>query len=151
MRAEGNALFLGELLRDLEEDGILRTRGGGWTVGDLTQVAVPLLLRQVIDGRLSRLGEDATTLLATGAVIGQEIPFALWAAVAEIDEGTLLAIIEQGAAATFVEETPDGTGARFVHALIREAVYEGIRPPRHRRRAAVPLRQAPRPPSPAGG
>ena len=47
---------------------------------------VPALLRQVIDGRLARLGEEAQRLLAVAAVIGQEVPLALWAAVAEADE-----------------------------------------------------------------
>ncbi len=36
--AEGNALFLGELLRALEETGVLRRRASGWALGDLTRV-----------------------------------------------------------------------------------------------------------------
>ena len=40
---------------------------------------MPPLLRQVIDGRVARLGEEARELLAVAAVIGQEVPLALWA------------------------------------------------------------------------
>ena len=50
-RAEGNPLFLGELLRALEEAGTLHPDEHGWRLGDLTATAVPALLRQVIDGR----------------------------------------------------------------------------------------------------
>ena len=47
---------------------------------------MPALLRQVIDGRLARLGEDARRLLALAAVIGQEVPLPLWRAVADSTE-----------------------------------------------------------------
>ena len=96
-RAEGNPFFLGELLRTLEEGGMLRPTDGGWALGDLRQVRIPPLLRQVIDGRLARLGEEAQRLLAIAAVIGQEVPLDLWAAVAECDEEALLALVEQAA------------------------------------------------------
>ncbi len=59
-RAEGNPFFIGELLRMLEEERALRLTDDGWTLGDLTQVPIPPLLRQVIDGRLARLNEERT-------------------------------------------------------------------------------------------
>ena len=132
-RAEGNPFFLGELLRTLEEEGTLRATDAGWTLGDLARVRVPPLLRQVIDGRLARLGEDVQHSLAVAAVIGQEVPLAAWSVVGEVDEERLSATIEQAAAAQVMDETPDGTEARFVHALIREALYEDILPSRRRR------------------
>src|SRR5262249_23207793 len=55
-RAEGNALFVGELLRSLEEGGALRRGGDRWLLSDLGEAAVPALLRQVIEGRAARLG-----------------------------------------------------------------------------------------------
>ena len=77
-RAEGNPFFLGELLRALEEDGLLRLAGARLNLGDLAHVRLPALLRQVIDRRLARLGEAARGLLAAAAVVGQEVPLALW-------------------------------------------------------------------------
>ena len=50
----------------------------------------------MIDGRLTRLGEEAQLLLGVAAVIGQEVPLILWATVAETDEEAVLAAIEQG-------------------------------------------------------
>jgi hypothetical protein len=52
-RAEGNPLFVGEILRTLEEERILRLREGQWSLGDLVVTSVPRSLRQVIDGRLA--------------------------------------------------------------------------------------------------
>jgi DNA-binding CsgD family transcriptional regulator len=140
-RTEGNALFVGELLRTLVEEGVLRHVDGGWQLGELAGVAVPLLLRQVIDGRLGRIDEEAQRLLAVAAVIGQEVPFALWAVVAAVEEDAALTVVEQGLEARLLVESPTGEGVRFTHALIREAVYAGITPLRrrqfHRRVAEV--------------
>jgi DNA-binding CsgD family transcriptional regulator len=140
-RTEGNALFVGELLRTLAEEGILRHVDGRWHLGDLTGIAVPLLLRQVIDGRVGRLDDEAQRVLAVAAVIGQEVPFALWAAVAAVEVDAALAVVEQGMEARLLVESAGREGVRFGHALIREAVYEGIAPLRrrqlHRRVAEV--------------
>ena len=92
----------------------------------------PSLLRQVIDGRVARLGEETRRPLAMAAVIGQEVPLALWAEVAALDEEALLDIVEQAVEAHLLEAERDGTRVRFVHALTREALYEGILPPRRR-------------------
>ena len=132
-RAEGNALFVGELLRSLGEADILRQERGHWLLGDLSATAVPALLRQVIEGRVARLDDAAQEALGAAAVIGQEVPFAVWATVGGTDEGTLIGIVERAATARLTEETADGMGARFIHALIREALYEGILPSRRRR------------------
>ncbi|MHB8645570.1 MAG: helix-turn-helix transcriptional regulator [Thermomicrobiales bacterium] len=129
-RAAGNAFFTIQLLRALAEGDVLRPADGGWTVGDLSGLRVPLALRQVIDGRLARLGDAAQELLGVAAVIGQEAPLALWAAVAERDEEALLTLVER--AAHVLVETPDGMAVRFEHALVREAVYEGLSPARRR-------------------
>ena len=130
-RTEGNALFATELLRALEEQGAVDA--GGVRLDALEAIAVPLLLRQVIDGRVVRLGEEAEGLLEIAAVIGQGVPLDTWAAVAQVDEGTIEQVAERAFAAGLLTETRDGAGVGFAHALIREALYEGIPPIRRRR------------------
>ena len=58
-RAEGNPFFAGEVLRTIEEEGVLRQHDEGWTLGELHGVQVPPLLRQVIDGRLAPFEGEA--------------------------------------------------------------------------------------------
>ena len=125
-RSEGNPFFIIELLRALEEARALTRGDDGWRLGELTAVGLPPLLRQVIDGRLARLGEDAASLLAVAAVIGQEVPLALWLAAGVADEDDLLDLIERAGAARILEESPDGAAVRFTHALIRETLYERL-------------------------
>ncbi|HET8628543.1 MAG TPA: AAA family ATPase [Thermomicrobiales bacterium] len=130
--AAGNPLYIGELLRTLEEEGLLRPRAGAWALGDLALARVPPLLRQVIEARLLRLGEGAHELLSVAAVIGQEVPLALWAAVGGVAEDALLDVVEAAVEARLLVTPADGADVAFAHALIREALYEGLLPPRRR-------------------
>jgi DNA-binding CsgD family transcriptional regulator len=130
--AEGNPLFATELLRALEEEALLAPADDGWKLGVLDRVPIPAFLRQVIDGRVARLGEGTRQSLAIAAMIGQEVPLALWAELADLDEEVLLTIVERSVDAHLMEADPDGRRVRFVHALTREALYEGVLPPRRR-------------------
>ncbi len=132
-RAEGNPFFLGELLRSLVGTVLLPTTTGGWALSTLDVLPVPVLLRQVIDARLERLGPAADTLLTIAAVIGQIVPLPLWAAVGETTIDTLIPLVERAVEARVLDAAPDGLTVRFSHALIREALYEGVLPPRRRR------------------
>lgn len=133
-RTEGNPLFLTELLRTLEHGGLLRTgEEGSWEIGAIEQAPVPILLRQVFDARLARFVDEDVALLAVAAVIGQEVPLALWQRVVGTDEERLTALIEQATEAHLTEAWADGDGMRFRHALIRDALYEGMPAPRRRR------------------
>jgi len=147
-RAEGNPFYTGELLRALEEERALARAGDAWALGDLAGAALPALLGQVLAARLDRLGAAARGLLAVAAVVGQAVPLALWAAVAATDEEGLLDTIERATEARLLAETPDGAGVRFAHALIREALYEGLLGLRRRalhRRVAEALLAGPAP------
>ena len=126
-RGQGVPLYLLELLRALEEEQRLR-HGEPWldARGDRA-LAVPLLVRQVIDGRIARLGADIRRLLELGAVIGQDVPLLFWRRVS-------------GASADAVRRSDRarpgnacagrsirwGCTLRFTHALVRDALYAGI-------------------------
>ncbi|MEZ4505663.1 MAG: AAA family ATPase [Thermomicrobiales bacterium] len=129
---DGNPFFAVELLRSLEEAGLLRVGSDISQLGELARVVVPSLIQHVIDSRVTRMGEATRGPLEIAAVIGQEVPLALWAALADLEDEALLAIVERAAAAHLIEAMPNGTHVRFVHALTREAIYEGILPPRRR-------------------
>ena len=140
--AEGNPFFATELLRALEEGGLLRWRADRWVLGDIHRLVLPALLRQVIDGRVDRLGEGMRQPLAVAAVIGQEVPLDLWAQVSDVEERLLLDIVERAIESHVMEGDRQGARVRFVHALTREALYDGIVPPRRRvwhRRVAMTL------------
>lgn len=124
--AEGNPLFALELLRSLEDEGVLRLSGDTWSLGDTASIRLPTLLLQVIAARLDRLGDEALSLLRVAAIIGQEVPLDLWQQVTEASDDELVKAIEQGQVSHLLEETASGTAIRFRHALLREALYESV-------------------------
>jgi DNA-binding CsgD family transcriptional regulator len=132
-RAEGNAFFTTQLLRALEDDRMLAATADGWAVGALGAIGLPASLRQVLDARLARVGEEHLRLLTLAAVVGQEVPLDLWAAVAEVGEDVLLDAIDAAEEAHLVAVAPDGDAVCFAHALIREALYAGLVATRRRR------------------
>jgi DNA-binding CsgD family transcriptional regulator len=139
--AEGNPFFTEELLRSLEHDQILSPAGHGWTLGNLAEAQVPLLVRQVIDAHIAWLPDDVQRFLQIAAVIGVEVPLSLWREVAELSDEALSTVVEQAAVARLLDELPGRGGLRFSHALMREALYDGTVLPRrrawHRRIAEV--------------
>jgi DNA-binding CsgD family transcriptional regulator len=72
--SEGNPFFAVELMRALEEDGLLTEDGAGvCTLGTLDRVVLPSLLSQVIDVRLARLGETTRKPLSIAAATALEV------------------------------------------------------------------------------
>ncbi len=120
---EGNPFYLEELLRTLEHEQIVTLTAQGWRLGDLAQVPVPPLVRQLIGDRVARLGPSTQRLLQLAAVIGQVIPIEQWQAIAGAPDEVLAEAVEQAHAAHLLKETPDHTSLAFSHALFREALY----------------------------
>src|SRR5918997_5387167 len=112
-RTEGNALFLTELLRSLEEERLIERIAQGASAQAIAQTPVPLLLRQIVDDRLSRLSDETAALLTIAAVAGT-------------DQEILLAAAERAEAAHLVTASARGDGIRFTHALIRDVLYEDV-------------------------
>jgi predicted ATPase/DNA-binding CsgD family transcriptional regulator len=125
----GNAFYTVELLRTLEEELVLHQEDERWILEDPGSVGVPALLRQVIEGRLERLGEETKRQLAVAAVIGQEVPFELWRSVGGAGDDQLAEAIGRALEARLIEEVPGGEKLRFVHALVRETLYRELLPP----------------------
>ena len=108
-----------------------------WALGDLRAARIPLLLRQVIDAHLQRLGIEALRLLQVAAVIGHEVPLDVWQAVSETDEYTVLHLMEPAVAARILEERADGRGVRFGTCALSRGVAR-----RHTRRTAASVASA---------
>lgn len=131
-QAEGNPFYTVELLRGLEDSHLLNQTGDVWQVGDVERLQVPTLLRQVLDARLARVEDRDRQWLAIASAIGQEAPLQLWSAVLDAPEADIVNIVERAAEAGLLDPLPDGTTIRFRHALLREALYQSILPPRRR-------------------
>lgn len=125
-RSAGVPFYLLELLRTLEERQHLRRTQGSWTLGELELRQVPVLIRQLIEGRLAGMDADSRRLLEVASVIGLDVPIRLWKQVAATNDATFGEAVEQALSASVLEETALGAHLHFTHALVSDSIYEGI-------------------------
>jgi DNA-binding SARP family transcriptional activator/tetratricopeptide (TPR) repeat protein len=70
--AEGNPLFVEEMISMLVDDGLLRQEDGRWTAaGDLTAVPVPPTIRALLAARLDRLDDEERAVIERASVEGK--------------------------------------------------------------------------------
>lgn len=118
---EGNPLFVGEVVRLLEEEGRLTGLDPG------VRLAIPRSVHEVIGQRLEHLSEDCKEALTLASVIGQEFDVEALARLAERPARELVDVIEEATRARVLTGIPGVPGRlRFGHALIRETLYEAI-------------------------
>ncbi|MEA2315598.1 MAG: hypothetical protein QOI03_2290, partial [Solirubrobacteraceae bacterium] len=126
---DGNPFFVGEILRGLWESGGLTfdEATGRWSVDRSAGVALPESVREVIERRVERLGNDALEVLTRAAVIGRVFDLELLESILDIEEGQLLDHLEAAVAASLLAESSERVGQfRFAHALINQTLYEGL-------------------------
>jgi len=130
--AEGNPLFVEEMLEMLIDDGLLVRRNAHWEpAGDLAQVAVPPTIQALLAARLERLGPDERSVMERGAVEGKVFHRG---AVLELAPDPVRAGVAAHLMALVRKELvrPDrptfaGEEAfRFRHLLIRDAAYQAM-------------------------
>ena len=140
---DGNPFFVVELLRHLEESSVEPGEFGG--------LGLPSTVREVVEQRVGRLGNDVGRLLATAAVIGQEFDLEVLARTAQIDEDHALDLLDIAVSSSLVRELSGPLDRfAFAHALAQQTLVEGLGPARlrrlHARRDARPRRDRRRPP-----
>ncbi|MDQ4134279.1 MAG: AAA family ATPase, partial [Actinomycetota bacterium] len=117
-KSGGNPFFLRELVRLLHEEGGLVDSSDGVASG------VPAGVRPVVTRRTSRLAPPTREVLVAAAVAGAEFDVSLLGAVTGRDSDEVLAALDQARAAGLVVPTGAAGGFRFVHALVREVLYD---------------------------
>ena len=126
---DGNPFFVGEILRGLSESGglVFDEDAQRWSIDTSVGIALPESVREVIERRVERLGEESLEALRLAAVVGREFDLELLAAVVEMDEARLLDQLEAAVAASLLAESSDHVGRfRFAHALVNQTLYDGL-------------------------
>ena len=142
-KSDGVPLFVEELTKSVLDSGLLRLSGSHYDlVGSLPKLAIPSTLQDTLLARLDR-SPQAKEVAQIGAVIGREFSSELLKAVAETDEGSVRAGLNElvRGELAFSRGTDPETTYTFKHALVRDAAYESLLKSRrqqlHRRVANV--------------
>ncbi|MEK6276091.1 MAG: adenylate/guanylate cyclase domain-containing protein [Actinomycetota bacterium] len=130
--AEGNPLFVEEMLAMLIDDGLLERSNGDWVPsGDFESIAVPPTIQALLSARLDRLGADERSVIERASVEGKLFHRG---GVVELSPteareavgGHLQALVRKELVRPDAAELPGEDAFRFRHLLIRDAAYEGM-------------------------
>jgi class 3 adenylate cyclase len=128
--AEGNPLFVEQMVAMLVDDGILRRVGETWTVaGDLSRVTPPRSITALIEARLERLEPHERDVIERAAIEGKE--FQLGSVRALSRQGgdvrsALMALVRRDLIRPHRSGFAGEASFRFRHILIRDAAYQRI-------------------------
>ncbi len=125
-QSEGNPLFVGEMARSLNQEGLLT----GDTSIDLNSLKQrhPEGIREVAGRRLSRLSAYAKDVLTIAAFLGREFSLGQLSAIStEQSSDELIEVLGEALSARLIEELPSEAGGyQFTHTLIQQALREEL-------------------------
>ena len=135
-RTGGNPLFLRELVRLLDAD-----RGLDDLAREGVGAAIPASVSTVVAQRLAHLALSTREVVAAAAVIGPAFDIGTLTTVSDRPHDDVLTAVDEAASARLLQPTDDDVGFEFVHAVVREVLYDGLtlaaRTSLHRRMARV--------------
>ena len=127
-KGEGNPFYVEELVKSLEESGVLRREGGRLILSQpLAALAIPGSIHDVIAARIDRLADAPKRVLQLAAVIGREFTRRLVDRLAEIRERTDDFLRELTALELILERRlyPE-LAYMFKHALTQDVAYDSL-------------------------
>jgi DNA-binding SARP family transcriptional activator len=124
-QTEGNAFFIEETIRALEESGL----GDEPTVtaAALERLGVPEGVSEIVGRRVSRLSSLACEVLTAAAVVGRDFCLGIVAQIVREPPERVMGVLEESMAAGLVHEVADRIDMfGFTHALVREVLYSRL-------------------------
>jgi class 3 adenylate cyclase/tetratricopeptide (TPR) repeat protein len=144
--AEGNPLFVEQMVSMLIDDGLLVRDEGKWVAkADLSEVPVPPTIVALLAARLDRLSALERAVIQRASVVGKVFYLGAVAALSSESErpaiaGQVMSLVRKELVRPDRTTLPGEEAVRFRHLLIRDAAYEStpkeVRAELHERFAA---------------
>jgi DNA-binding SARP family transcriptional activator len=129
----GNPFFAKEMIRHLLEEHALAEDPSGALTASLPLVEVPEGVRQVLARRCARLPVRANRLAQAASGFAGTFLFTVAAAAAGLPDRAALAALDALLAAGLIRPGKSPERYEFVHALVRQAIYDTLSPSRRAR------------------
>ena len=130
--AEGNPLFVEQLLSMLIDEGLIRFEDGCWrATGEVDEVAVPPTIQALLASRIDRLTSDERAVIEPAAVIGQvfvrdAVAHLTMESVGDAVGRHLVALTDKQFVRPDASRALEDEAFRFHHILIRDTTYDGV-------------------------
>ncbi|MBA2725971.1 MAG: AAA family ATPase, partial [Actinobacteria bacterium] len=130
--AEGNPLFVEQMLDMLVDEGLLTQETDGWMLsGTMEDIEVPPTIHALISARLDKLKDQERQVIERASVIGSTFSVN---AVRHLSPGSekddvskhLMALVRKELIRQSEDGLDDEESFRFRHILIRDATYDSI-------------------------
>ena len=131
-RAEGNPLFIEQMISMLVDDGRLEPKDGRWVaVGDLDNFTVPPGINALLAARLELLGGQERAVLGRAGVMGQTFYVGALAELSPPDlapriPSLLLELVRKELIRPSRSDFGEEAAFEFRHLLIRDAAYDAV-------------------------
>jgi class 3 adenylate cyclase/tetratricopeptide (TPR) repeat protein len=128
--AEGNPLFVEQMVAMLIDDRLLRKEGEGWTIaGDLATVPLPPTITGLLEARLDRLSPEERAVIERASIEGRVFH---WGSVTALSTDLapddvsrhLRALVHRDLIGPDEAVLGGSEAFRFRHTLIRDAAYQ---------------------------
>lgn len=131
-QTEGNPLFVTEIARVLEDEGLVTLQAGQWEFPQAESISLPQSVSQAVDGRISHLSADTRNALSQAAVLGQIFRLDDLVGMSALSQWEVLEHLDLALERQLVQEINSNIFG-FNHKKIQEVIYNKLGVLRRRR------------------
>jgi tetratricopeptide (TPR) repeat protein len=127
-RSDGNPLLARAILNALVERGLISIGSADWLHVDTAAMRVPDSVQALVTQRVAHLPSAVRQLLSLACVLGLEFDLDVLLAASDEPEGEVFDCLDRTLDIGLIEERRGAALGRFgfTHALVQQALYEGV-------------------------
>ncbi|MFN2202373.1 MAG: protein kinase domain-containing protein [Caldilineaceae bacterium] len=132
-QADGNPLYVEEVVKGLREDGLVAERNGVWSFPEDDSVRLPSTVYEAVERRIHYMYPEARDVLSQAAVLGQAFRLDDLVAMSRLPEFDVLDYLDMALEHQLIHEDAGGEHIRFRHVEIHRVICADLGSLRRRR------------------
>lgn len=147
-QTEGNPLYVEEVAKGLEDDGLVWLQDGLWQFPEVAAIHLPQTVYEAVEGRIHYLNADTRDVLSQAAVLGQKFRLTDLVTMSDLSQWEVLEHLDIALERQLIQEAPGDDMLGFTHTQIHHVAYNDLGTLRRRRlhrRAGLALESRPQP------
>jgi tetratricopeptide (TPR) repeat protein len=127
-KTRGNPFFAEEVIESLKEEDIIYREGNKWKFKEISKIAFPESVKNVLKARFSRLDDECQNVLTLASFVGNDFTLEAMSALTGVEENKLLELMDKMLKTGLIKEREVRGEAvcSFADILVRDVVYEEV-------------------------